>query len=115
MDPWTCKFIPQLIPLLIFTHTTGALEELDDNSLFNQLALFPFGLYYCELTYEPLPFHSHFNNLSIHRLTTLTKFLTGVMALQLIWEFGLEKAAFYTTQPSAIYHDNTSMYNLHIP
>ncbi|KAG2079507.1 uncharacterized protein F5147DRAFT_785013 [Suillus discolor] len=114
-DPWTRKFIPQLIPSLIFTRTTDALEEPDDNGLFDKLTPSPFGLRQCELTYETLPFHGHYDHSSVHRLTTLTRFLTGIMASQSVRELGIEQAAFHTTRPSAIYHYDTSTYNLHVP
>ncbi|KAG1850792.1 hypothetical protein C8R48DRAFT_778134 [Suillus tomentosus] len=99
-DPWTHKFIPQLIPSLTFTRTTDALEEPDDNGLFDRLTPSPFGLRYCELSYKPLPFHSRFDNISIHRLTTRTRFLSGAMASQTVRELGLERAAFHTTRPA---------------
>ncbi|KAG2119715.1 uncharacterized protein F5147DRAFT_767189 [Suillus discolor] len=98
-DPWTHKYIPQLIPSLIFTCTTDALEEPDDNGLFDKLTPSPF---------RPSPVQTH-------RLTALTRFLTGAMASQSIRELGIEKAAFHTTRPSAIFHYDTSTYNLHVP
>ncbi|KAG1782091.1 hypothetical protein EV702DRAFT_1192751 [Suillus placidus] len=115
-DPWSHKAIPKLLPSLIFTKTFGLLIKPDkDDDPFDQLTPAPFGIKYCDHTYEPHPFHGTYDTFISQRLILLCKFLSGVMASQAIRELGLEKAAFHTTCPSAIYHYDTSTYDTHVP
>ncbi|KAG1850978.1 hypothetical protein C8R48DRAFT_676590 [Suillus tomentosus] len=83
--------------------------------MFDQLEPTPFGIQYCEHSYEPLPFHGSYDLFTTQRLVALCRTLTGSMASQAVQELGLEKAAFHTTRPSAIYHYHTSSYYEHVP
>ncbi|KAG2738157.1 hypothetical protein P692DRAFT_20882849 [Suillus brevipes Sb2] len=113
-DPWSRKSMPQLLPSLLFTRNHESLQEMDEDH-FNRASPTPFGARYCDLTYEPLPFHGVYDHLSTQRLISVCRFLASSMTAQSVRELGVEGAALQTTRPSTIYHYGTSSYETHVP
>jgi hypothetical protein len=115
-DPWSRKYMPQLVPSLLFTHNHDSLQEPDEeDDPFERLTPTPFGLRYCELTYETLPFHGVYDLVTSQRLIALCRFLSRTMTAQSVHELGLEGTALHNTRPSAIFHYDTSAYNKCVP
>jgi hypothetical protein len=107
-DPWSCKSMPQLLPLLLFTRNHESLQKMDeDNDHFDRASPTPFSTRYCELTYERLPFHGVYDHLSTQHLISVCRFLASSMTTQSVRELGVEGAALQTIRPSTIYHYGT--------